>query len=189
MMPTPIAPTARGPALPSAVAEAEFIRASYLHTESRLKTLGAWFLLVAGVFTLALAGVLVSRFFAGNRPGWVVLEAFACLVGFLLPWWLLNSGRLLLRLDSAAWKPALALSAFGLLAVPVGTILNIGILRFLLSKKTRFVLSDSYRLAIMRTPHLGSRVSSPFLFFAIGVLLMIAVTTGWAMMHLWATSR
>lgn len=63
-------------------------------------------------------------------------------------------GRGLLRFQPQVRTPALVLSAFGLLAVPLGTLLNLIVLYVLYDRRTRTVLSAEYAAVVAHTPDL-----------------------------------
>ncbi len=58
------------------------------------------------------------------------------------------------RLDRSALVPGTILAAFGLLGIPIGTIINAYILSLIYSEKGRFVFSGPYQDVVAATPQI-----------------------------------
>lgn len=64
------------------------------------------------------------------------------------------------------------LSSLGLLAFPVGTLINVYILYLLLCEKGKMVFSGEYKTIIQQTPHLKSKTSI-IVWALLGILLVL----------------
>jgi hypothetical protein len=145
------------------LAEAERIRHELLEHEAELKFYGLFYLLggiVGGLAFLAMALAValgqLGRTESGLAP-WLFLMVFGGLGSFLYLW--LGIG--LRRCDRKVRKLAIVMAAFGLLAFPVGTLINGYFLYLLLGEKGSRVLSPEYQAVIAATPHIKRK--SPWL--------------------------
>ena len=131
-------------------AEAEAIRRAHISHEASIKAVG--FLYYLGGVGVTLAGIMGLA--SGGAPA-VVLSALMLLVGvgqFFAGWGvrgLTHWGRVL----------GCVVSGLGLLAFPIGTVINAYILYLFLSKKGRTVFSPQYKDVIAATPHVKYRTS------------------------------
>lgn len=90
---------------------------------------------------------------------------------------LLGAGQLwvgygLRRLRKWARIPTGILSGLGLLAFPIGTLINAYILYLLFCQKGKMVFSDEYRAVIEQTPHIKYRTSI-IVWIVLGLLLLL----------------
>ena len=69
---------------------------------------------------------------------------------------------------------SIILSALGLLAFPIGTIINLIILIILGSKKNRVVFSQDYQAIIAATPHVKYKTSK-IVWIALGIFVLIVL--------------
>ena len=76
------------------------------------------------------------------------------------------------RLQPWARIVAAILSTFGLLGIPIGTLIGAYFLYLLLSKKGSVVFSEEYKQVIAETPHLKYRTSKIVLVL-LGLLLFL----------------
>ena len=78
----------------------------------------------------------------------------------------------------ASWSrfPAVFLAAIGLIAFPVGTLINAYILYLLLSKKGTMIFSPEYKNVMAQTPHIKYRTSIVvWIFLGLLVVLLVLV--------------
>ncbi len=136
--------------------EAEAIRSEHLGHEASLKAVGLLYLLGGALNALGAVSMLVAAAAGGKsdgRDGIILLTLFLGLMSALALW----AGWGLRTLKPKGRTPALLVSGLGLLAFPVGTVINGYILWLLLSKKGSFILSPDYAAIIAATPHLKYR--------------------------------
>lgn len=132
--------------------EAEAIRRAHIGHEASLKAVG--FLYYLGGILVTLAGI--ASLFAGSSEGAntvMVLLLVPLGVGQLFAGWGVRALR--------AWGRIVGcvLSAIGLLAFPIGTLINGYILYLFLSKKGRTIFAAEYQDVIAATPHVKYRTS------------------------------
>lgn len=136
---------------------AESLRQFHLKTERSLKSIGVFFIL-SGVILIAGLPFALHQTLTGTEESspskFVFLAIFTLVAISTFP-----TGLSLLKLKPSARRSSIILSVFGLFAFPVGTLINIGILFELTSKRAGIVLDENYRLAIDQTPHLQSSPS------------------------------
>ncbi len=118
--------------------DAERLRAENLRHETALLMVGTLYYAAAG---LLLAAAIASVAIKGGTPAAV---RFASLVALLAAGFGF-AGYLLHRLDMRARYSASMMAVLGMLAVPIGTVLNAYVLWLVHSKKGRRVLSPEYR--------------------------------------------
>ncbi|MDB6003819.1 MAG: hypothetical protein JWR15_806 [Prosthecobacter sp.] len=152
--------------------EDEVIRKLHINTEATIKSvgtlyyLGAFFLIVYG---LILLGVGLS---AMKQGSWL-----AALIGFVVLALGIGQGRLaygLSKLSSWARTPTIILSSLGLLAIPLGTLINIYILVKITGQKGQFVFTPEYQRIMAATPHV-KRKTSMVVWVILLLLLLILV--------------
>ena len=68
--------------------------------------------------------------------------------------------------------PTGILSGIGLLAFPIGTLINAYVLYLIFSAKGKMVFSDEYRAVIEQTPHIKYRTSI-IVWIVLGLLLLL----------------
>jgi len=155
------------------------IRLQYLSHEASLQSVGSLYLL--GSIVLVLAGavmiylsilnpVSISNQIQNSRPG--IFEALF-IMGLGIAQGFIAFG--LRNLKTWVRVPAALFSVIGLLAFPIGTLVNGYILYLLLSAKGRMVFSAEYRDVIQQTPEIKYRTSKILLFFAfllVGVIVL-----------------
>jgi hypothetical protein len=143
----------------TATRSADETRQLYFPHEQQVRSVGTFFRFMGAIqlffaAIILLAGALAS--FAGGGLGAhltqivvIAIEgAVFVAIGGVTFW----AGNLLRELDRKAFVPAVVVAAFGLLGIPIGTLINGFILYLLLSEKGRFVLSDTYRTIVAATP-------------------------------------
>ena len=148
--------------------EYERIRKEHINHEASVKSvgllyfLGGGFLAVAGVCYLFALGI-------SNRAefGAAIGVLFIAVAGVQI--W---TGIGLRRLKSWARIPAGVLSGLGLLAVPIGTLINGYILYLLFCKKGTMVFSEGYQRVIAETPHIKYRTSI-VVWVLLGLLILL----------------
>ena len=136
--------------------EASIRSAGMLYYFGGVLTIGSG---AAGLATLAHTADAVA---IGMGIGFMLLGIAALAVGFWLR-----------RLNRKARIGAGILSTLGLLAFPVGTLVNAYILYLLFAPKGRTVFSNEYAHARELTPHL--RYRTPMLVLALVAILLLAI--------------
>ncbi|MFN0040899.1 MAG: hypothetical protein ACKVP2_15405 [Burkholderiales bacterium] len=169
------APRAQVADMSSASAEMENLRRQHLGHEASIKSIGLLYFL-GGVLTLV-SGIVVLVTVSDERTDGIYAPwVFAMvLVIFSAATVLVGSGMRALR--GWAHKTGIGLAVLGLLAFPVGTLINAYVLWLLLSKKGRFVFSPGYPELVRVTPHIRYRTS--IVAWVLIVFLMLFV--GWVM--------
>ncbi len=177
MEPNPYAPPL-SPVLPPplhAPSDAKTIRREHLNTESNLKAVGILYILGGFILTISLLFSIAAL--SGAAPeegisslgititaGIGALGIFQLCVGFglrkLRPW---------------ARIPMIIVACLGLLAFPVGTLINGFILAISLGKKGRFVFTPEYQQIIAATPHI-KRKTSIVVWILLAVLLLVLLS-------------
>lgn len=135
--------------------ESERIRRTHLNTEASIKSIGTLYIFGGVLFIFGVISRLRSPEVFEDSA-----ERIGFYVGmFLVPILLIWLGLKLRRLSSVATIFAGILSALGLLAFPVGTIINLILLFTLFSPKGRYVVKPHYRQVIAETRHIRYRTS------------------------------
>jgi hypothetical protein len=152
----------------------ELIRKEHINTEGTMKSVGTLYYL--GAFMLLLYGVIltVASISAGKKDSWIGVP-----IGVVLLALGLGQGRLaygLSKLSSWARTPTIVLSSIGLLAIPLGTLINIYILVKITGKKGQFIFTPEYQRIIAATPHV-KRKTSVVAWVVLIVLLLILIGT------------
>lgn len=166
--------------IPVSVSAADDIRKQYLKHEASIKSVGfLYFLGGIGVCIAGTAGMLAPSPRAGR--GAVVLTFI--LFGLGIGQFCVGYG--LRGLKPWARVPSGILSGLGLLAVPVGTLINAYILYLIFSKKGKMVFSDEYHDIIRQTPHINYRTSIVIWF----VLVLLLALMGFALLGAFMARR
>jgi len=144
----------------------EAIRREHINHEASIKTLGALYLL-GGIF------MIPGGLFMISEP---TKDAGSAMGGGLLALGLL---QLALGLGVRKFRPwsrwaATILATLGLLAFPIGTLINALVLGYLLSKKGATVFSTDYQSVIAATPHVKPKTSI-VVWIVLGVFILIIV--------------
>ncbi len=149
---------------------AEAIRSEHLAHEASLKAVGLLYLLGGALNAIGALSMLVAAAAGGNvqgRDGVILLTLFLGLMSALALW----AGWGLRTLKPKGRIPALLVSGLGLLAFPVGTLINAYVLWLLLSKKGSLILSPEYAAIVAATPHLKYR-TPVWIWIVLGVLVL-----------------
>ena len=162
----PAAPVDDVPANP----EAEAIRRAHINHEASIKAVGILYYLGGVLLTV---GGLVSLLEASREPSGAAIALFVTAVGV---------GQLFAGWGVRALRPwgriaGCVLSAIGLLAFPIGTLINAYILYLLLAKKGRTIFGPEYQDIVAATPDVKYRTSVVvwiFLALIAGLILFAA---------------
>lgn len=154
------------PSLPSG-GDDEAIRKKHLNQEATIKSVGTLYYL--GFF--ALCGAAFASFnglIEKEVNPWVMGSIYGVLgiLQFLVAYGLR-------RLKPWSRWPAVAFSCLGLLAFPVGTLINGVILANLLGAKGKLVFSDDYKRITAATPHIKYKSSILVILLAVILLLVL----------------
>ncbi len=162
--------------------DVEQLRRDHVRHERALRSIGS-------LYWLSTIGMALVTFFTisfgslDHRPtGGTTLVALALYGGLTVGLGAVAYGLSTMR----AWVriPAIVLSALGMLAIPIGTLINGYALYLLLSKKGATVLSADYAEVIRATPHVRfRRTTGDWIALAILVLIVagffvFAITRG-----------
>lgn len=159
--------------------QAEQVRREHLKHEASIRAVGALYILIAtllSVFCLLEVMVLIGRTAAGgaNLAGGQVRIAAATTATLLgLAAMLFGVGVGLRRLNPSARNIARAVSRFGLIGFPIGTLINGYILWLFRSEKGKRVFSEEYRRIRSETPHIRCR--TPVWLWGLGGLFIVGL--------------
>ena len=148
--------------------EAETIRRTHLGHETSVRGAGGLYLLGGVLMTLGGVAALVGGARGGAEAATVV---FVIALGVLQLW----AGLKVRALQRGGRIAGGFLSGFGLLAFPIGTLINGYILWLFFSDKGRTVFSDAYKDVIAATPHVKAKTSIVvwiFLALLLGLLVL-----------------
>jgi hypothetical protein len=148
---------------------AEDIRHKHINHEASVKSIGILYYLGAGFLIIAAIAALLSEEH-DQDPLTAKLLAVAFLVGIGLIQGSIGWG--LRRLHTWSRIPTIILSGIGLLAFPLGTIINGYILYLVASEKGRIVFSPQYKSVIHATPHIRYKTSIVVWIF-LGILIAL----------------
>jgi hypothetical protein len=171
VVPNPYATPKAVVADPGASAESEAVRREHLSHEANVKAVGGLYML-GGVFAAftGLAVILPMVTGRGVTLGMLVtsLIVTALAAAALAVGWGLRMLRIWARI------PGIVLAAIGLLAFPIGTLINAYVLWLLASRKGRMVLSAEYATVLEATPHIRYRMSV-VIWVALAVIVLLIV--------------
>ncbi len=146
------------------------IRQQHLSHEASVQSVGSLYLLGSSIVVIA-GGVMI--YLAISNYGAIPNQIHSRSTGILEPLFIMGLGVGqgfiafgLRNLKSWGRIPAALFAGIGLLAFPIGTLINGYILYLLLSAKGRMVFSAEYREIIQQTPEIKYRTSKILLFFA-----------------------
>jgi hypothetical protein len=155
------------------------MRKQHIKHEACVKSIGT--LYIIGALLMFVAGVLGPA--ADPQDAFaikIVVGAFLIGLGAFQFWVAIE----IKRLNSWATIPVGVLSGIGLLAFPLGTVINGYILYLVFSKKGRIVFSPEYKKIISATPHIKYRTSIVvWLLLAVLVLVLAILLMGTALAH------
>lgn len=159
----------------------EEIRREYLSHEASIQAIGSLYLISAimlflgGIFGGAMAIMAEESSEVGTGVGMgVVLTAFGAMF-----YWLSRSMR---KLDPRMKVPVGVLATLGLFNPPIGTLINLYILWAVFGAKGKFVLSEEYAAVREATPDIQYKTSPVVKAFAIGLLVLVVGSIGFALM-------
>ena len=159
------------------LSDARRIRQVYLKHEFSVQTIGTLYLLVAVIFALMAGWLIVSgaTFVIKDTIGPSELTKGLAAAGIYLGIAALGVyvGWGLKRLNPRVRIVAGVLSALGLIAIPLGTLINGFFLYLLFNRKGRKVFSDEYRDVIRQTPDMRYRASWIVVAVLIGLIALI----------------
>lgn len=149
---------------------AELLRRKYLSHEASVQSVGALYLVGGlGLGLLGFAFIATPLAASGRVEPTAVLMLFGGILQIVLAWGLW-------KLRSAIRIPVVLVSVLGLLAFPIGTLINAYILWLILSRKGQMVFSEEYRQVIQQTPHIKYRTS--LLSWLVLILFLGLLTVG-----------
>lgn len=156
------------------------IRRAHIKHEASIKSIGLLYGLGTIVLTISAFSIIVSAVDqfarsggAADVGGWVATLATG--IVFILLATMLGTAAYGIRgLKPWARIVAIILSAIGLLAIPIGTILSAYILYLLLSKKGSMIFSPQYKEIIAATPEVKYKTSI-IVWIVLGLFLLLIV--------------
>lgn len=151
--------------------EEEKIRRAYLKHEASVQSIGMLYGIGAVFLLIACIGVVIKLLQDGLSEGAIMMAPV--LIGLAVLQFVLAVG--LRRLRPWTKIPVGILSGIGLLAAPIGTIINAYILYLVFSAKGTMVFSERYRQIIEATPHIKYKTSIIVWIFLILLLMLIGV--------------
>ena len=167
--------TAPSTASPILETEAGTIRKAHIQHEASVKSVGYLYYL-GGLFLMfaAIPGLIVSS--GEGVPTNIVGSLFMILFAILQFW----VGRSIHKLKSWSRIPTGILSGIGLLAFPVGTLINAYILYLIFGKKGLMIFSSGYQEIVAETPDIKYKTSKAVWIVLLVVVLLIAGIITWA---------
>ncbi len=159
---------AAGPPPLPGVIDAEAIRREHAYTESTVGTMGVLYY-IAGTFVTLGGLVQLLNVLIAQSPD-VAKEVMTCAFVLVFGIALFALGREARKFNSSARTGIIIISALGLLAFPIGTLINGYILCTLSGKKGRMVFSPEYKAIMAITARPKVRTSA-----AVWVVLAIAL--------------
>lgn len=151
------------------LSDIERVRKEHLSHEASIQSVGSLYAL-GGVIVLLVFGFATVGFLAEGRFEDILIALLFLAMGAFQLW----VGIGLRGLWPSIKIPAGILAALGLLAIPLGTLINGYILYLLFSQKGGFILSPGYRQIIEATPHIRYRTSIIVWIF-VGLLVLLVL--------------
>ena len=157
--PNPYAPAVISSGDPTFASDSERIRRQHLAHEASIKSIGILFFL--GVLSLFVGGIanIIAAISGATPPEMFVVALVVGVVCLVLSVLMLIVAVGFRKLAPWARIPGMIFAGIGMLAVPVGTIINGYILYLLASAKGKMVLSPEYRKIIFETPHIQCKTA------------------------------
>ncbi|MCA9186853.1 MAG: hypothetical protein R3E01_31860 [Pirellulaceae bacterium] len=176
----PYAPPADLNLAPDMLSSAESIRQAHIKHEASIKSVGTLYLLGAILILVACGAATYAMMsdvdlttspdaIAAMIMGVIYLSLAGLQIAAAIGLWKLKSW--------ARWV-SVVISALGLLAFPIGTLINGYILYLLLSQKGNVVFSAEYKRVIEATPHVKYRTSKIVIAFLIFLVLLFVLIFG-----------
>lgn len=153
--------------IPSVAVGAEEVRRSHLNHEASVQSIGILYYLGAILLIVGGIGQAVEDT-ESPMPVRILVATLIVAIGVFQFW----VGTGLRDLKRWARKPTGVLSFIGLLAFPLGTLINGYILYLVFCAKGVTVFSEEYKKVIAATPHIKYRTSKGILILA-GLLVLI----------------
>lgn len=135
----------------------EVVRKTHINTEASIKSIGGLYYLV-GIFML-MTGISSSTNLGEVKDMTTLANWTVAIVLPLLGITLFVVGAAVRKLKPWSRIGVGVLSGFGLLAFPMGTLINAYILFLTFGKKGRMIFSERYKEIILVTPHVKCRTS------------------------------
>ncbi|MCB9654223.1 MAG: hypothetical protein H6729_08870 [Deltaproteobacteria bacterium] len=166
------------------IADAERIRKEHLTAETNIRSIGTLHIVGAILGSLGMVAVAIPAFMGKEElpaPLSIAVVATWCAIGLVYAAHM-ASGIGLRKLRRWARIPSVVLSALGLLAFPVGTLIGGIFLYVLLNKKAARIFAPDYEAIVRQTPHIRYRTSVvTWIIFGLIVAVLIAALIGMTM--------
>ena len=156
---------------------AEVVRRELISNENSIKTIGVLYILGGILLAAGMVGTV-----ANSREGGEAIVPLVILLAISA--FYLATGIGLRKLKRGARIPAVLISALGLLAFPLGTVIAVYFLYLLCNRKAGRILDPAYKEIIAQTPHVKQKTSIWLwilllvLLGLIGLGVFIGLTTG-----------
>ena len=162
---------------PAADSQAESIRSSRVRHEVQLKAVGSLYLFFGAMLLVAAIGTAIVMFDESTRSG--AAESLGMMTAVTAVYLVLAALQLTVgygfrRLRSWVRIPGGIIAGIGLLAIPVGTLINGYILYLMFGERGRVVLAPNYRAIIDATPHIRYRRTVGD-WIALGILVLMVL--------------
>lgn len=151
-------------ALQSEGSQSAQIRREHINHEASIRSIGVLYYLGAVICIFALGKTMLDEHPIVTKVGLAVVYA-------ILTFIYVKVGSWLRALDPKARTPATILAAIGLLAFPLGTLINGYILYLLQSKKGTMVFSNEYKEVIKDTPEIKYKTSI-LIWILVGIVIL-----------------
>lgn len=180
----PVIPVPSGLAQFGRQSDAEKTRNTYLTHEASLRSFGFLYCIPGVLLTLvAIATLVILIMPFGHKksetPGEnVIVFAVSGLLGWLFLW----MGLAMRRLNPRVKSPATIFAVVGLLAFPIGTLINGYLLYLMHSAKGTVVFSPEYQDVIAETPHIKYKTSIA-VWILVAIVLLIFALVGLDIYH------
>ena len=144
----------------------EEVRKAHIKHEASVKSIGVLYIVGATFLGIGVGASFFNN--SENLPQNTVGGIFLLLLLAAQFW----TGLRVRKLEKGSRVMVGLLSGLGLLAVPIGTLINAYILYLVFSKKGKVVFSDEYKEAIAATPHIKYKMSIVVWVF-LGLLVLV----------------
>jgi hypothetical protein len=152
----------------------ETIRKNHINHESSVRSIGIFYYLNAAllIITSIIGGIIVLP---SEDP--LFVKILACIIFIGIGVFQFYIGRGLRTLRKWSRIPTIILSGIGLLAFPLGTVVNAYFLYLVVCEKGRTVFSDEYKSVIKATPYIRYKISIVVWIF-LGLFGLVVVLLG-----------
>ena len=153
----------------------EIVRKRHIAHEASVKSVGLLYWLGGGLVSFFSVIAMMSVFAPHSRSPELGFPIISLVLGVVNIW----TGTEVRKLTKTGRRMSAVFAAIGLLAFPVGTLINIYIFYLLFSQKGTMVFSAAYKEIIAATPHIKYKTSIViWILLALVVLFFLVVVAG-----------